>query len=768
MSEFRMINEANNSRFSELVDNADWSTLSGLTGEDRANEFFRIYDRIYNNAYPLSKNRKRRKNERILPKPWITPWLEDACNRKNSAYHEWVKNKTTANKVKYEKLRAFCKKHTTKAKNRYYTKYFKDYSDNSKKQWDMINKLLNRNKNKGQTFRIRDEKGNIINESDLIANRFNNYFSGIASNLKSEMDPETRKMNFTEFLGPSQNASIALEPTNPGEVRYIINNFKNKSTLDTKISSLKIASTHTLFLEELTLVLNESLRLGIFPEQLKFAKVVPVHKGGDKTLVENYRPISLLTTFSKVFEKVMYSRLYSFFSENGILNDNQFGFRAGRSCEQALLTAQKTILDSLDKKKVALLLLIDFSKAFDMVEHEILLYKLKHYGIRGKAWDWIKSYLTNREQYVSINGKNSTRTPLLYGVPQGSILGPLFFIIYINDLPHICDLAKFILYADDANIIVTGDDIEDVKNNTMKLVNNLVYWVGGNGLLLNLKKTKFMIFSKKRNVGTFDLKINNVHIEKLTEARFLGVIVDDKFTWKSHIHAIKTKMARYVGILFKIKFHVPLKVRLQIYHSFVQSHLNYCSLLWGFACKSLIDSIFVKQKKAMRAVMPGFVRYYYKDGELPSGTKTSFKNYGILTVHGIIAKATIQFMYKYHHTDNLPHSVREIIDVNAPKYLVDESNNLITEWYSSHNNNIYRNSLCFKGPLLFSDPKLKPLVTPMITAQCIKFRTKKVFLEYEHSGDPENWNDSTFFIHKLQGIRKSKRIGADAPVMNTL
>ena len=400
-----------------------------------------------------------------------------------------------------------------------------------------------------------------------------------------------------------------------------------------------------------------------------------------------------------------------------------------------------------------------------MVEHETLLHKLKHYGIRGNAWEWIKSYLRNREQYVTVNGKNSKRTPLLYGVPQGSILGPLFFIIYINDLPHISDLAKFILYADDANIIVTGDDIEDVKNNVLQLVNKLVYWVGGNGLLLNLKKTKFMIFSRKRNVGTFDLKINNVPIEKLSEAKFLGVIVDDKFTWKSHIHAIKTKMARYVGILYRIKFHVPLKVRLQIYHSFVQSHLNYCSLLWGFACKSLIDSLFIKQKKAMRAVMPGFVRYYYKDGELPTGTKASFKNYGILTVHGIIAKAIILFMYKYHYSDNLPQSVRDTVDKNAPKFTVDEANVLIDQWYSSLNNVLYRNSLFFKGPLLFSDPKLTALVTPLITAQSIKHRAKKLFLEFEHLGNPDDWNDSYFLIHNIQAIRKSKRTMADAPVI---
>ncbi len=167
----------------------------------------------------------------------------------------------------------------------------------------------------------------------------------------------------------------------------------------------------------------------------------------------------------------------------------------------------------------------------------------------------------------------------------------------------------------------------------------------------------------------------------------------------------------------------------------------------------------------MRAVMPGFVRYYYKDGELPTGTKSSFEKYGILTVHGIIAKAIILFMYKYHYSDNLPQSVRDTIDKNAPKYIVDGCNDLTNQWYSRLNNVLCRNSLFFKGPLLFSDPKLTALVTPLITTQSIKVRAKKVFLELEHLGNPDDWNDSSFLIHNIQGIRKSKRTTADAPVI---
>ena len=167
------------------------------------------------------------------------------------------------------------------------------------------------------------------------------------------------------------------------------------------------------------------------------------------------------------------------------------GFRPGRSCEHALLNAQNYILDSLNKRQVSLLLLIDFSKAFDMVEHSILLKKLEHYGIRGIVLNWLKSYLSNRQQFVSVNGSVSSTMTLEYGIPQGSILGPLLFIIYINDIPEIARYAKFILYADDTNIIITANTIEEINIQVHDLSHSLIKWVNCNGLVLNLKKTQY-------------------------------------------------------------------------------------------------------------------------------------------------------------------------------------------------------------------------------------------------------------------------------------
>ena len=215
----------------------------------------------------------------------------------------------------------------------------------------------------------------------------------------------------------------------------------------------------------------------------------------------------------------MHQRVYDYLQLNGSLCETQYGFRKTRFCEHALLTAQNELLQALSQKKISLLLLIDFSKAFDMVNHDILLDKLNHYGIRGVVNNWFESYLKGREQYVSVNGNYSSRKSIKYSVPQGSILGPLLFIIYINDLPNISQLARYILYADDANIIITGYTIQEVHEKFNTVSSALIQWVRDNELLLNVKKTNYMIFTNRRHVD-----LGNVAVLKW-EKRQLNVPV---------------------------------------------------------------------------------------------------------------------------------------------------------------------------------------------------------------------------------------------------
>jgi hypothetical protein len=759
--EGRIFNEANHAAFKNLIDSETWEEITDdMDAQSKYEKFDEIYSRHYNSAYPLAAQRKRRKFERKDPKPWILPWLEEACNRKQEHYHNFVKAPTPENKAIYDKWDEFCEKHCNKARAKYYKKYFTDYKDNSRKQWEMINKLLNRGRKKTSVAKLMNDDGSTVNSPSAIAEKFNEYFSNIATNMKQTNTGQQNPDSYIDYLQDSTENTIYLRPTDSGEIHDIIKKFKNKATLDHKISALKIANENFSFTTTLSSIVNSSLDEGVFPQKLKEAKVVPIHKSGAKTSVSNYRPISLLTSFSKVYEKVMHARILDFLESNKTLYDDQYGFRPGRSCEHALLTAQNCLLNSLSNNQISVLLLLDYSKAFDLVDHSILIRKLEHYGIRGQALAWMKSYLENRTQYVTIDGKNSSSMPLRYGVPQGSILGPLLFIIYINDLPGISHIARFILYADDANIILTGTNVVEINHQLKHICSKLVKWVAANGLALNLKKTNYMIFARQKVDLPEPLKVSNVVIERKTETRFLGVILDDKLKWNSHITHLKTKMSRYIGILYKIKRYLPFQARLQIYHSFVQSHLNYCSLIWGFSTRSNIQSVFSKQKKGMRAIVPGFINYRYRDGVIPGHTKPHFKEYKILTVQGIIASNALTLIHKIRHFPNsVPSSIRSCIPDTAPVQGANYETSLA--WLTIYNNSHFRSSLFFKGPMLstmqeFSNSNIPPSSFHKI--RIYKNSVKSILLEYQSRGAHDEWSNLNCILDNIPGLRRSKRI----------
>ena len=762
----RKFNEANNYKFRELILEENWDEiLENSDADEQFTNFNNAYNRIYDSAYPVKNSTHRRPNERVNPKPWILPWLEDAIARRDNAYHDFVKKPSETNCQIYDRLKKFCKLHVDRAKKKYYNKFFVQHKENSKKQWQMINGLLNRNSAKTGPIKLSDDDGNMISTPSAVAEKFNDYFSNIAPKIKAEISSRTTfdpGGTSGSMRNPSTN-SIYIKPVSATEVQGVINLFKNKATLDTKIEPLKIAGSCENFTTVLAKIISSSFDQGKFPQELKTSKVVPIHKGGTKNDVSNYRPISLLASFSKVYEKLMHNRVINFLDTHNLLCENQYGFRSGRSCEHALLNAKDTILSALSKKQIALLLLIDFSKAFDLVEHPKLLSKLEHYGIRGQALNWFKSYLNDRKQFVSVGSSHSSTKPITFGVPQGSILGPLLFIIYINDLPQISELAKFIMYADDANIFIIGNSPDEVYNKLEILCSALIRWVDSNGLALNLKKTNYMIFSRQKSINYRDVVISGVTIERKTEARFLGVILDEKLSWSQHIAAVKMKMSRYIGIMYKLKKHLPLEARLQIYHSFVQSHLNYCSLIWGFAAKAHIESLFVKQKMGLRAVLPGLVNYWFENGVPPTSTKSGFYEHKILTVHSIIAKNALMFIHKLKNVPNLlPTSIKTIIPPSAPIFNShDLSLSCVTTWSEKYGQHPYSNTLFHKGPLLaMSQYNINATSLPsLFNINIYKNSIKSMLLDQQNEGPTDEW--PCFLLYKIPGLRKSQRNKGD-------
>ena len=341
--EYRRYNAENNEKIRRLIAEETWSSVTAETdAQTKFDKFIDIYNNHYDTAFPLKANTNRRKNERSNTKPWILPWLEDACARKNRLYYGYVNCPTEENNKKYKKMKKFVEKHITKAKNKYYSDYFQQHKDSSRKQWEMINSLLNRKRKKTSITKLTGPNGDVINTPRDIAENFNTYFSEIAMKLKPEisMTNSTCTKSPNEHIKNEVTNSIFLSPVDGSEVCEIVKNLKNKATLDTKISVLKTANEDTSFQNILASVINASFEQGHFPEQRKTAKVVPIHKNGSKYDVANYRPISLLPTISKIFEKTMHYRIINFMEANESLYEMQYGFRKGRSCEHALLKAQ--------------------------------------------------------------------------------------------------------------------------------------------------------------------------------------------------------------------------------------------------------------------------------------------------------------------------------------------------------------------------------------------------------------------------------------------
>ena len=383
----------------------------------------------------------------------------------------------------------------------------------------------------------------------------------------------------------------------------IIKNLKEGSSGWDGISPSIVKSTCAAFIEPLTHIFNLSISQGIFPNDLKIARVIPLFKSGNSMSLSNYRPVSVLPVFSKILERLMYNRLLSFVNKYKILYMYQFGFRADHSPNLALLFLVDKISDALEKGEYVLGLFLDFSKAFDTVNHQILFKKLEYYGVRGTALSLFKSYLENRTQYVEFNGVQSEKECIKCGVPQGSILGPLLFLIYINDLALVSDKLFSLLFADDSNMFITGDDPNLLIRTMNSEIKSVVDWLRVNKLSLNLKKTHYIIFQRPRVHFKVDveLTIDGVKIDMKENTKFLGVIIDNKLSFQQHIKYIKGKVSRGLGILLKCRRFFDQNTLVTLYNSFVYPYLNYCISVWGSTCDTYVDSLVKLQKNEQYA-----------------------------------------------------------------------------------------------------------------------------------------------------------------------
>ena len=421
-----------------------------------------------------------------------------------------------------------------------------------------------------------------------IANKFNQFFfTNIAQTLARDIKYDGTK-NYKYYLNKHINTVFDFQNIDEETVRKTIQNLPSKNSCELDgISSKLIKIIEPAIIKPLTLLINQVLNTGIFPDELKIAKVIPLFKKYDPKLLKNYRPISLLPTISKVIEKIIFTQLSTYFNENKLIFDNQYGFRPKHSTQYAALELVDRIITDMDKKEVPINIFLDLSKAFDTIDHTILLAKLRYYGIHDTALLLLISYLNNRKQYVEFEDTKSEILPITVGVPQGSILGPLLFIIYINDFSQASNIFKFIMYADDttlfSNLKSFGNNIQTKEYLINAELSNVIEWLNINKLSLNKSKSKYMIFHvPNKDIQYLTLKIDNVIIEKVDEFNFLGLTVDTNLKWKRQSEKICNKCTKMIGILNILKYVLPLGIKIMLYNSLILPHINYCIMAWGY------------------------------------------------------------------------------------------------------------------------------------------------------------------------------------------
>ena len=502
----------------------------------------------------------------------------------------------------FNRFRNVLKKTITHAKRLHFKRLFDQFKYDIKKTWKIISDSLNKTSHNT----IPDTM--IINGLDCtdkkqIADSFNAFFVSVGEQNNANIERH-RESHYRDYLTDQVEAQFTFRSiSNSDTVRMIKNVKLSNSKGHDGISSDLLKLLGNAISKSITLIINQSLRTGIFPDHLKIAKVFPIFKKDSKKLIKNYRPISVLPVIFKIFEMAIHEQLSDYFTTNSLFCKQQYGFMKNASTELAALELIDRLLNQLSARKIPTNLYLDLSKAFDSISNDILLDKLRYYGVTDGSIQLLKSYLSNRKQYVQIDGLISSMQYIKTGIPQGSIVGLLLFSIYINDIVKCTEKFNCILYADDTTLNSTidcfGKEIHVTEQNISAELQRISKWLELNRLQLNTEKPKFMLFHMpQKNIPNLKLTISGSIIERVTLFKFLGLNIDSNLNWKAHLSAVSTKVSRVIGLLHKLKYVFPSYILRMIYNSLILPHFNYSLLAWGCKCQN----IEILQKRAIRIV----------------------------------------------------------------------------------------------------------------------------------------------------------------------
>ena len=529
----------------------------------------------------------------------------------------------------YKQIRNEIVSDCRKAERDYLKRKISESWNDIKEHWNILKRVMGKTNDKSNyptAFKIDDIWTE--NKND-ICNGMNSYYSKVGPDTNRSVGHSQRDaMYYLKKNKLRATETLMFEDFDYKQVLEACKQINPKKSCDAYGLQQKIVlNDMDLLAPMFAHLMNCSIAAGTCPDKSKIARVIPVYKEkGENYLCTNYRPISLIPVFSKIMEKLIYNKIFHFLVRSETLFKSQYGFRKGRNTTHATLDFLQTVEAAIKQDEFAIGVCCDLSKAFDTLDHDILIEKLDHYGIRGNTLSWLKSYLSNRKQFVDMNGIRSSLADITVGVPQGSILGPLLFLIYINDLPSALDKMTPVMFADDTNLVIKGKDVTELTEVLNSELTSLDDFFRANKLKLNAGKTKLVCFRKKGRAFSSDsipVTLDNQKLDFAENVTFLGLSLDEHLTWEDHCNKVANKISRNTGVLNRSKKVLPLSSLLTVYNSLIFSHLSYGLEIWGASSSKSFKRIIGTQKKAIRAITKSHFLAH---------TEPRMKNLGILKV----------------------------------------------------------------------------------------------------------------------------------------
>ena len=460
--------------------------------------FLQIFNELYELIFPLQKSRINKNIHRI--EKFMTDGLLKCRIKKFALSSLSIKEPTPENISKYHKYRNIYTRAIKTAKKIYFSNELANCKTDLRKTWGTIREAMRKTKDKSSCIdELKYNNQIYVNKPD-ISSKMNEHFSSVADKIASKINPSPKDP--CSYM-PNYNSTFRMHSINSNIIKRIVSKMESKKSTDIfGISNFLIKKIINGIALPLAHIINLSISTGIVPNDMKIAKVIPIYKiKGNNSILKidpsKYRPISLLPVFSKILEKIVYQQLMCYLNTNNIIYEHQYGFQSKKSTVHPVIHFLNYIAEAKNESKVAIGVFCDLEKCFDTISHSILIRKLSKIGIKGIELEWFRNYLRDRKQFVSVNNVDSNKLGISRGVPQGSILGPILFLIYINDLKNCTELFT-LLFADDSSFLISGKDFAQLKSKLNIELKKITDWFRCNEMSQNHTKLRLWPLTKKK------------------------------------------------------------------------------------------------------------------------------------------------------------------------------------------------------------------------------------------------------------------------------